>query len=202
MDTEVLQCITAIVPRIERFMEDRPELSPSWMQDFGRWLMSNETQAERSGDVDPPLMDALIGMHLVDIANRLRSRMNRFVSSSPFSTFMDYQFLYVVREHEDMTKSQLIAANSMEMSSGIEVVKRLLGRGWISETSNPKDRRSKLIAITESGSQLVADHAESAASIYNSFSRDLSVDEKIRVLETLSLLVEDGSESPSHPETR
>ena len=101
-----------------------------------------------------------------------------------------------------MTKSQLIAANSMEMSSGIEVVKRLLGRGWISETSNPKDRRSKLIAITESGSQLVADHAESAASIYNPFSRDLSVDEKIRVLEALSLLGEEGPENPSHPETR
>jgi DNA-binding MarR family transcriptional regulator len=50
-----------------------------------------------------------------------------------------------------MTKTELIAKNIHEKSTGIQIINRLLKSGHIAEDINQKDKRSKKITITSKG---------------------------------------------------
>lgn len=52
---------------------------------------------------------------------------------------------------ESMTKKDLILYNVHEKTSGTEIINRLVRKGYLTETPNPDDGRSKLLKVTESG---------------------------------------------------
>ena len=188
MNAEALNLLESLLPHFQEYLRGKSELPDEWMGEFGEWLIKAHHYSSEPMKTDYDQTGVLIGMHLISLSNRLRVQMNKFVSDSPFSTFMDYQFLYVVSEHKEMTKSELISANSMEMSSGIEVINRLLRHQWISERTNPEDKRSKLVTATLAGRQLVSQYSESARSIYTSFADSLPDSDRNVFLKLLSSL--------------
>ncbi|MBN2627351.1 MAG: MarR family transcriptional regulator [Spirochaetales bacterium] len=160
-----------------------------WISDFSRWINSsvdkeNITEAHAGSGME----DILIGMHLVNMSNLLKKEQNRFAAETPFSSFMDFQYLFVLNEHGDMTKSRLIFSNNMEMSSGVEVVNRLNRQGWIGEKENPEDRRSKLVSLSEKGRRTLEEYKERGLDIYKTCSAGLGEREKLSLLDLLGLL--------------
>lgn len=166
----------------------------NWVRSFSQWMLQNagtaKEDAEHSG---VEMTDILIGMYLSNLANLLKKSQNRFVSETPFATFMDFQFLFILSEHQEMTKSQLITANHMEMSSGIEVINRLKRSGWIQEKPNPVDRRSKIIHVSEQGNKVLADYRHQGLAIYKSYSASLHDADKPSVLASLQMVSESNS---------
>lgn len=67
------------------------------------------------------------------------------------NTLDEFSFLIVLITYPSLTKTELIQKLIMEKTSGMEVLKRLLKQGLIREFANPNDKRSVLIAITETG---------------------------------------------------
>lgn len=178
-----------IISLMEQYFSGIENCNENWTGDFGYWLQNSLDDEEKIDEHSGGgYSDILIGMQLVKTSNMMRAKLNRFVSDSPFATFLDYQFLYVLNEHSQMTKSELIFAHSMEMSSGIEVVRRLLKQNWIGEKKNPRDRRSKLIMVTESGKKILDQYGDSARAIYTSFSRGFDESRKRQILQVLTLL--------------
>jgi DNA-binding MarR family transcriptional regulator len=53
--------------------------------------------------------------------------------------------------YESLTKSELIAKQVMEKTSGSEVIRRLINKGMIIETADQNDKRSIRVAINRSG---------------------------------------------------
>jgi DNA-binding MarR family transcriptional regulator len=192
MQKQGLQYASELLLQLEKFL-DLKKLNKSknenWMLEFSRWIINSAASTgEPSAHSGEGMTDILIGMHLVNIANLLKKEQNRFVAESPFSTFMDFQFLFVLNEHGDMTKSQLISTNNMEMSSGIEVINRLKKFGWIEEKQNPEDKRSKLIFVTHEGRIILGKFRSIGMDIYKSYSVDFDTTEKSAVLKSLELL--------------
>lgn len=192
MSDQSLKIAKELLGYLDSFLkqkENQTADSENPVYEFCRWMVNsseiNETVEEHSGS---EMTDILIGMYLSNLANLLKKEQNRFVAETPFSSFMDFQFLFLLNEHSEMTKSQLIAANNMEMSSGIEVVNRLKRSGWIQEKQNPDDRRSKLIYASGQGKAILAEYSESGMSIYKSYSAELDDAEKSAVLSSLELL--------------
>ena len=188
MDTRILKSAQELLSLLERYLNEKGGQREDWLTDFVDWLSltsSEDTNDEHSGAEH---IDLVIGMQLISTSNKVRTRLNTFIAGSPFATFLDYQFLFVLKEHGRMTKSELIYAHMMEISSGIEVVKRLLKQNWIYEEPNPDDRRSKLIMVTPEGEALLSGYSDSAREIYTSFSRDLEYPRKRAVLQLLNLL--------------
>ena len=134
------------------------------------------------------MTDILIGMYLANLANLLKKEQNRFVSEAPFSSFMDFQFLFLLNKRREMTKSQLISDNNMEMSSGIVASNRLKRSGWIKEKQNPDERRSKLIYVSEHGKAILTEYSDSGMRIYKFCSTNLGKAERANVLHSLALL--------------
>ncbi len=192
MNDKKLEYAREILLYLEKYLEQTENPSDDnddMILEFSRWMINSNTERTEAGAHEGAEMtDILIGMHLANLANLLKKEQNHFVSETPFSSFMDFQFLFVLNEHGDMTKSQLISANNMEMSSGIEVVNRLKKSGWIEEKDNPDDRRSKLINASEEGKAVLEKYRNSGLNIYKSYSGDLEETEKSSVLRSLELL--------------
>ena len=188
MDTMLLDKAGEMLSLIKQYFTEEDASDEHWLTDFAHWLTaSQEKENEDIHDVDE-FTDVLIGMQLINTSNMLKTKLNKFVAESPFASFLDYQFLYILREHTRMTKSELIFAHNMEMSSGIEVIKRLLKHDWIWERPNPDDGRSKLIMVTEEGERLLSRYGDSARDIYTSFSRDMPKENKKQILQALYLV--------------
>lgn len=197
MNDKKLEYAREILLYLEKYLKQTDYLSVDrndLILEFSRWIInSNDDRTGAEGHEGSEMTDILIGMHLVNLANLLKKEQNHFVSETPFSSFMDFQFLFVLSEHGDMTKSQLISANHMEMSSGIEVINRLKRAGWIEEKDNPVDRRSKLINSSDNGKAVLDDYRNSGLNIYKSYSEELEEREKSSVLKSLELLSRLGS---------
>ena len=63
----------------------------------------------------------------------------------------DFSVLASLLPDKQLMKADVIRKNATEKSSGNEILKRLLRQKLIQETDNPKDKRSKLLALTPAG---------------------------------------------------
>ena len=190
MNKNPLECVKELLFRFEDFTKETTDLKENWLDDFIMWLLAN---IDRKVYEDHPQhseekTDLLIGLQLVNISNLLKSRLNIFVGESKFATFMDFQFLYILEQHGEMTKSALISLNYMGMSSGIEVINRLVKEDWVVEKQNPKDKRSKLVTVTDSGKEQLLAYRDQGIAFYESFSQDLQAAQKKQVLYCLNTL--------------
>ena len=73
----------------------------------------------------------------------------------------------------------------LEPPSGIEVLKRLLKRGFIEEFDDPDDGRAKRINITESGKRKIKEILPKMERVFSRMSADMSISEKMHVISFL-----------------
>lgn len=73
------------------------------------------------------------------------------IHGSIIQTVDELTFLLVLITFESLSKSELIAKNIMEKTSGIEVIKRLLNQELILQFADENDKRSQRVAITPKG---------------------------------------------------
>jgi DNA-binding MarR family transcriptional regulator len=73
------------------------------------------------------------------------------LSETPLSSIDEFTYLIVLMEYPEMSKSDLIQRNSHPITTGTDIIKRLLKKGYISEKTNPEDGRSRLVELTPVG---------------------------------------------------
>lgn len=179
--TTNLELAQDLLGHLETFLKNGA--SGSWPHDFGTYLAALP-ELTAPDDSDP----VSLGASLVALANLVRRRASRALRDSPFTTIMDYQFLYVLRSHGPMSKGALIDANGMETSSGTEVIKRILREGWIREEPNPRDGRSILVHVTERGERVESENRTHVSDFYASLTGPLRGEQKVRLFELLHAL--------------
>ena len=192
IDEHVLR-IEQLVGLYGKFIDERQESKEDWKSAFANWMVDQKSTNIDGDHLGMGQDETFIGMFLIALSNLTRNRVNKLINNSPFSTIMDYQFLLVLEQHGKMKKSELISINYMEMSSGIEVIKRLLKQKWIYEEENPDDKRSKLVAISSIGGDILIEYQGKVNHLYNSFSSLLTPVEKNNVLHSLELLTKNNS---------
>lgn len=89
---------------------------------------------------------------LIVLMNRYaKSYIKKVLNESKLQTSDEFAFLITLMTCDNLTKSELIAKQVMEKTSGSEVIRRLVKRGMIAETADQNDKRSIRVAITKSG---------------------------------------------------
>ena len=68
-----------------------------------------------------------------------------------FKTLDEFGFLASLLREGSLLKSELIQKHLLEISSGSEILKRLIKQGLISEFADEHDRRAKRVALTDEG---------------------------------------------------
>jgi len=139
------------------------------IQDFTGFLLnklSGSTQNElnnevRFGDSDHAALeiayqlDNNIGRLFVFMSRYAKFYIKKALDGTSLQTPEDFTALAILITHDHLSKSELITFNLQEKTSGTEVIRRLIASGLINEWNDTKDKRSKHIAITNAGRELL-----------------------------------------------
>lgn len=75
----------------------------------------------------------------------------KMVEITGLDSVEDFGYLACTYQLKNPTKSELILYNISSFPSGIEVIKRLVRKGWLEESPDVHDKRSKRLTITPEG---------------------------------------------------
>jgi DNA-binding MarR family transcriptional regulator len=92
-------------------------------------------------------------------AGYLIGRMTRFVrfyskqmfQELGYSNSDEFGLLAAIDARGKRTKKSIILDQLQELTTGMDMLRRMVNQGWITETVNKSDKREKLLSITEAG---------------------------------------------------
>lgn len=81
----------------------------------------------------------------------LKFYLRKIFAPTPLVVPDDFGFLATLFMEGDLLKHELIAKNTLEFSSGVEIIKRLEKRKLLISKPDKNDRRARRVAITDAG---------------------------------------------------
>jgi DNA-binding MarR family transcriptional regulator len=162
------QLIHQLIDLVAQLEEENQGREAS-MRDFAGFMLTKVGNAAgstantevRFGDTETAALD--IAYQLDNNISRLFVFMSRYAKSyikkalegTPLQTAEDFTALAILLTHDHLSKSDLISYNLQEKTSGTEVIRRLIASGLVRQWHDVKDKRSKHIAITDDGKNLL-----------------------------------------------
>lgn len=188
--------IKEVIELIEKFETDRHEAGEYTLDigGFKRWV-ADEVEKEKSAD-EPDWEGKANGRSPESVINTLIVHMNRYaktysksaIHDSDFSTQEDFIYLINLKAFGQMTKMELIKKNIQEKPIGMQIISRLIRHGWVAQADSPTDKRSKIIRITEAGSNALASQMSKIRKATEIVTGDLTRPEKMELIRLLGKL--------------
>lgn len=133
---------------------------------------------------------------LSEIATAMIGKMGRYVDyyakkSMPktmLSSLEEFTYLIVLLSEKDLSKTELILQNGHQITTGTEIIKRLLNKGFITQESDAQDKRSMRVSLTELGKTALFSTASITKQIAKLAAIELSDDELIFLIGVLKKL--------------
>ena len=96
---------------------------------------------------------------LAEMAASMIGKLNRYVDNyakrslpqTMVPSIDEFTYLIVLLGMDSMTKSELIMHNAHQITSGTEIIKRLVRKGYLHEFADEKDKRSVRVSLTDLG---------------------------------------------------
>lgn len=80
-----------------------------------------------------------------------KNYIKKALKGSKINSADEFSFLITLLTYESLSKQELINIQVMEKTSGIEIINRLIKKGYICQFDDETDKRSKRIKITDAG---------------------------------------------------
>ena len=191
------QLIHELISLVEQLEQQNPEREVS-MQDFAGFMVhtvgNSEQNVASSARISHDVrfgkneitaqeqafqLDNNIGQLFVYMSRYAKSYIKKALDDTALLTAEDFTALAILLTHDNLSKSELIQYNLQEKTSGTEVIRRLLAAGLIEQWDDEKDKRSRQIAITDQGKQLLYAVFEDMNHVGKMISGNLTVSEKL-----------------------
>ncbi len=161
---------------------------------FKKWIAenyaenANVTETYWEGKENGRTADSAISTLLVHMNRFAKNYSKAAISGSEFSTQEDFIYLINLKAFGEMTKMELIKKNVHEKPVGILIINRLITKGWVVQEESKKDKRSKVIAITNEGLQVLESQMGKIRKATNMVTGNLTETEKTELIRLLSKL--------------
>lgn len=146
-----MKTLVELVNRWNEFDNLHPN---SGIDDFCRYYLIQKRESTANeqmvGGIIPPFTDALLAKLLGRIS-LIHDMLSRIALSKLDIQIEWYYFLQSIYKLKEVRKTELIQHNLAEYSTGMSILDKLKGMGYITEHDDPGDNRAKLIRITEMG---------------------------------------------------
>jgi MarR family transcriptional regulator, lower aerobic nicotinate degradation pathway regulator len=143
--------LTELVLIVEEFEATNQKVE---MANFLKYATQKNTQTTpQPNNKDLETINNQVGFFLNYLFRFFKTYTKTALRNSQISTADDFIFLATISREASMRKTDLIKINMMETPSGMEVIKRLLKFGLISELPDTEDKRSVRIKVTEEGTK-------------------------------------------------
>lgn len=140
------------------FEEQHPD---SNIADFCRYYLSRQQEEvpvipkALTGGLQPKKPEALLSKIMGRIV-RLHQLYGRIaLEGTGIGQFEEFALLNTILQLKEPRKSDVIYATIYEMSTGTDLLNRLRKNGFITELTDPSDRRSKRVKITAKGEKVL-----------------------------------------------
>ncbi|MCI0919789.1 MarR family winged helix-turn-helix transcriptional regulator [Sphingobacterium rhinopitheci] len=191
MNYNLIKNIVGLVEEFGRFND----LYTNDLEGFKKWIAANYSNSVEL-DIAPDWQGKDSGRTADSVISTLLVHMNKFaknyakaaICDSEFSTQEDFIYLINLRAFGKMTKMELIRKNIQEKSVGILIINRLMSKGWVKQESSSTDKRSKIIAITPLGSEVLDSQMQKIRDATSIVTGNLSDSEKIELITLLNKL--------------
>lgn len=101
------------------------------------------------------------------------------------SNFDEFVFLYTVDAVKEIKKKDLIYMHFIEISSGLLIIDRLIKKEMLKETVDEKDKRSKLLTITQKGQKVLAESRLAIDEVAEDMYADMPDDDMLLCIQLL-----------------
>lgn len=183
---------------------------------FTLWLNSQVFPPVPRSDSSGPLytegtLESNIARIIGNLYKYTKQYTKKALQQSPILTLDDFGFLAYLYFRPAMTKSELIKENLMEISSGTEVIKRLLKSNLIEEFREEKqaeadgfkkDSRAKSLRITTQGRESMREVFREMGKVAQIVAGNLVHEQRIQLLALLTQLDGFHQHLRLHPDTK
>ena len=173
----------SIIPLIEKWEAYTRDQADQDIYSFASWLLASRQQATL-----PSNRSAVIGVLLTKLQKYLGLIVKPEIRKLGLTKEHEYSFLYQISNMQKPNKNQLAKENLLELSTGRDIVNRLIKKGLITEKPDPSDGRAVLISITDKGSRLLKKSFKLLAIPFSDFTGDLSAKEQETLIQLLTKL--------------
>lgn len=149
--------IMSLLEQAKNFEQSGLYKNGATVEDFRRWLNAEHYKRE-----SPVTLMAQQPQAVYDLENEickqflLLSRFSRQLIRKGLADFPqlaneEFTYLYRLMNQDGLTKMQLVEKNAHEKQTGIEIIKRLVQHGFITESQCLDDKRSTRLSLTPLG---------------------------------------------------
>jgi DNA-binding MarR family transcriptional regulator len=129
------------------------------IEDFFRYQLISKRESEDTGKLVGGIVPTNTPGLLFKIMGRI-SRLHMMYSNlalegTGVNQIEEFGMLLTVERHKTPRKTEVIYDNLMELSSGTDMVNRLVKRGFITEHSDKEDKRAKRLQLTPEGAKAI-----------------------------------------------
>jgi DNA-binding MarR family transcriptional regulator len=152
------EIIKNAIDLIEQFELENSKTTqyPGNIDGFKKWMV--HTFKNKSSE-EPEWEGKSVGRSAESVVATLVVHMNRYAKNyfraalvdSDFSSQDDVIYLIVLKFSPPLTKMELIKKNVHDKPAGMQIINRLIAKGWAVQKDSETDKRSKLISITPKG---------------------------------------------------
>lgn len=152
------QLLQTLLPLLEEY--EKTNTKADDVQHFAVWLtrqQANPIEAEEPvmQPLGPETPEVAIGRLLFFMTRYARNYCRKALEGMVLGSMDEFVYLSSLHCLGSMTKSELIHSNRNEKPTGMDIIKRLLAMGLIRQEDDLEDRRSKQIAISEKGLEVL-----------------------------------------------
>jgi len=188
MKYELLQ---SLLPHLDAYERAYPQQQNP--QHFAVWLARQTADEQHLVARDPsaPAFETAedtISRWVIFLHRYARGYAKKALDGSLLGTMDEFAYLNILLHDSPMSKSELLQRNRHEKPTGMEIIRRLLTMGLVSQSDDPDDRRSKQLRITPEGTAQVAQVAEEMGKVSQLLVGNLNPTEKMLLLQLLGRL--------------
>ena len=185
------QLARELLTLLEQYESETTVKEPSLMS-FSVWLNrhlsypTHGVSGNNSQEDDADESSETILTMLISYLNRYAKHYSKkALEDTPLSTIDEFTFLATLSYQESLTKTELIQTHLLEITSGIEIIKRLSKNGLLESFKDPNDRRSKRVKLTQKGRKVFKEVMGKMDEVAHILAGDLSVKERDQLLPLL-----------------
>lgn len=191
------QLLKDTIGLLEEFEASNTGLNyPPDVNGFRQWLVqeqidtASKPEPDWEGKVSGRSAESIIATLFVHMNHYARNYFRSAIHGSEFSTPDEVIFMIVLRFSTPMSKMELIKKNVHDKSAGIQIINRLIAKGWVEQRSSDVDRRSKVISPTVEGLRVLDNLMNKVREASRLVSGPLSQHEKHSLIDLLTKLNE------------
>ena len=163
---------------------------------FGQWLIAHflkngkplVDEPDWEGKSQGRSADSIINTSLVHLYRYAKLQAKAAITDTEFSTPDDFIYLITLTSFGSMTKTGLIRFNVHEKSAGMQIINRLISRGFVEQTEHTDDKRNRMIHISPKGTKIMNESMDRIRAASRNVTEPLTHLEKMDLIRLLSKL--------------